>query len=48
MKDFHEAKLKLRARRLEKKLATERAINRTAVGDERFVVESAAPNVVLE
>lgn len=41
--DFEEAKLKMRARRLEKKLEAERAIQRAAVGDEKFVL--AAPIV---
>ena len=36
--DFEDAKLKMRARRLEEKLARERLINKTAVGDEKFAV----------
>lgn len=36
--DYEEAKLKMRARRLEEKLSAERAINKMAVGNERFVI----------
>jgi hypothetical protein len=38
MQDYKDAQLRMRARRLEQKMATERAISRMAVGEERFVV----------